>query len=752
MLRLTHHRKWSEVQALAGRWNTLLASSASDTVFLTWEWCEAWWKNYGGGRELSVWAVWDQEELIAIAPFFVDVVRRWGSRWQALRLIGDGSNDSDYLDCMIRRGREKEVTAALVRVLAANQEDWDWLEFHGTPAASPCLAAVLECAREQDWRFSCEPIPCATLPLPRRWEEYLKSLQPRFRSKVRSGLHLMQERFRSVPRACNTPEEIESWLPVLFDLHARRWQTREQSGVFTGAAKRSFYRDLSVAALPRGWLAFHRLEWGERPLALQYGLMYNNRFHLLQEGYEPAFAQLRPGLVLRAFLLRTWMEQGIEEYDFLAGTALHKMDWGAQIKQSARLVLAPSRKSAVVWIDVPRFGQAARKAIKQALPQQVLRIREELRQNGNHGADSASNYRASLSAWHRAISSAYFHTPLRRVGNKVVNAYSLARNGSGEARREKTPVCHIFILHRVNDEQDPYFVATPTKAFRTIVRFVKQTFPIVTLDQIVRGELQASRHNYHVAFTFDDGYRDNFLCAFPILKEFQVPATIYLATQYIDSGEMPWYDKVRLAFKLTMRSRLRLAELGGPDAALQGEASRLRALGETLHWLRALPEAKRLEAMSEIFRQLAVPASAGLPRQMLGWDEVRLMNREQITFGAHTLSHPALSRIPESSLRQEIVGSKERVEEVLQSPARHFAYPFGQAFDYTAAVKKAVQEAGFETAVTTIVGFNHLQEDLFELKRFTPGEVDPAMFALKLDWYRFRGLTAQSERAGGLAS
>src|SRR5579864_6499897 len=101
VLRLTRHRTWREVQALAGQWNTLLASSASDTVFLTWEWCEVWWKNYGAGRELSVWAVWDQEELIAIAPFFLDVVRRWGSRWQALRLIGDGSNDSDYLDCMI---------------------------------------------------------------------------------------------------------------------------------------------------------------------------------------------------------------------------------------------------------------------------------------------------------------------------------------------------------------------------------------------------------------------------------------------------------------------------------------------------------------------------------------------------------------------------------------------------------------------------------------------------------------------------
>jgi peptidoglycan/xylan/chitin deacetylase (PgdA/CDA1 family) len=121
---------------------------------------------------------------------------------------------------------------------------------------------------------------------------------------------------------------------------------------------------------------------------------------------------------------------------------------------------------------------------------------------------------------------------------------------------------------------------------------------------------------------------------------------------------------------------------------------------------------------------------------MLGWNEIRQMNKNGISFGAHTVTHPVLGSLPVSRLQEEIAGSKATVENRLQVPVRHFAYPFGKQADFIGEAKQVVQAAGFQTAVTTVAGFNGPGQDLLELKRFNINESDPALFGLKYDWSR----------------
>jgi peptidoglycan/xylan/chitin deacetylase (PgdA/CDA1 family) len=121
---------------------------------------------------------------------------------------------------------------------------------------------------------------------------------------------------------------------------------------------------------------------------------------------------------------------------------------------------------------------------------------------------------------------------------------------------------------------------------------------------------------------------------------------------------------------------------------------------------------------------------------MLSWEEVRRMNKAGITFGAHTVTHPVLAGIPLERIEAEVSGSKKTIEQRLQAPARHFAYPFGKPSDVGPLAKQVVQNAGFETAVTTVIGLNGPEEDRFELKRYSITDPDVGMFALKLDWYR----------------
>jgi CelD/BcsL family acetyltransferase involved in cellulose biosynthesis/peptidoglycan/xylan/chitin deacetylase (PgdA/CDA1 family) len=746
------HECWADVQKLSDSWNALLADSTSNTIFLTWEWAEAWWKNYGAGRPLFVLSAWEGNSLEGIAPFFVEGVTRYGWQWLCLKLVGDGSRDSDYLDCIARRGREHDVIAAFLQFLGSHPDRWNYLEFHGTPEGSPCLAVLQNFAREKSWRVSSEAIPCATLALPRNWADYLRLLKPRFRTKVRSTLSYFDENIRATPYSYRDERTIDQGLAIFFDLHTRRWQTKSQSGVFQDLAKQNFYRDISRAALRQGWLAFHRLDWGERPLAMQYGFLYNQRFFLLQEGYDPEFAALRPGIALRASLMRHWISSGLSEYDFLAGAAAYKLEWGAQVKRCVRLTIAPSWKSAWVAFGEAQVREKSKEAVRSLIPESVLDWRRELiarrprRGLATSPATPLNGHKRPVGQ--RVVATLYAATPLQALGQAVASRYELdpVRH---HLRRRTTPTCHIFIYHRINDDYDPFLPAVPVDAFRRQMEFLKKHFPILGLNEVANNSFPPNE-KYCVAITFDDGYRDNFVCAFPVLKALNLPATIFLTTGCIDAAELPWYDQVSWAFKLTMQPSLQLSHLGGPAGRLETRPERLHAMNKTLAWLRSISQGDRLRYIPQVLDTLRVPAHLATPNSMLSWEEVRQMQKHNISFGAHTVSHPVLAKVNIDELEAEIVGSKNKIQEKLQQPVEHFAYPFGQPSDVSVEAKQAVQRAGFSTAATTVWGFNRPGDDLLELKRFSPRfnpwDFHPGQFAMMLDWYRLAGVQRSEEQ------
>lgn len=333
----------------------------------------------------------------------------------------------------------------------------------------------------------------------------------------------------------------------------------------------------------------------------------------------------------------------------------------------------------------------------------------------------------------------YSCTPLAIVGRSVASRYSWEVSAPGvrfPLQRRLRPVCQIFLYHRVNDEGDPFLGGLPVTTFAAQMEYIARNFRVLTLDQISQGDFAGQP--YSVAVTFDDGYRDNFVCAFPILKRLGIPATVFLATGCIESGELPWYDQVRLAFKLTMRTELSLNDRGGPQGSLEDLSCRLRLLKDTLAWLCTVSEVERPQAVQAVLCDLGVPSYLNLPKQMLGWDEIRQMSKSTVAFGAHTVSHPVLARLSEPEIKWQIVTSKQTIENRLQLPAAHFAYPFGKRSDFNAVAKRVVQDAGFTTALTTIRGLNDTENDRYELRRFNPGESDSALFRMKLDWYRFR--------------
>ena len=140
--------------------------------------------------------------------------------------------------------------------------------------------------------------------------------------------------------------------------------------------------------------------------------------------------------------------------------------------------------------------------------------------------------------------------------------------------------------------------------------------------------------------------------------------------------------------------------------------------------------------MEALIERLDVPDEPSLPVSMLSWEEVRALAKLGFSIGAHTVSHPILSRIDSGRAWAEIVGSRDAIAAACGRAPRAFAYPNGGTEDYTEAVVGLVRRAGFTCAVTTRFGVNGRDVNPWELRRGGPWEYHLPTFAAKLAWYR----------------
>ncbi len=207
-----------------------------------------------------------------------------------------------------------------------------------------------------------------------------------------------------------------------------------------------------------------------------------------------------------------------------------------------------------------------------------------------------------------------------------------------------------------------------------------------------------------LAVTVDDGYR-NLQIAFPIFRAFGFSVTVYVVSEFTDGRIWLWPDQVKYASRAGQR-------LPVPSADAYEQL------------LMELPNAERLQRLES----LAVPTTPPPGCEPLSWDELRAMAAQGLEVGAHTRTHPILSRLETpGQTADEIAGSKRRIEQAVGLKVRHFCYPNGRLQDYDAATLAAVRDAGYETAVTTVPGVVGPTSDPFQLPRLGVEPDDPQL-------------------------
>jgi peptidoglycan/xylan/chitin deacetylase (PgdA/CDA1 family) len=301
-------------------------------------------------------------------------------------------------------------------------------------------------------------------------------------------------------------------------------------------------------------------------------------------------------------------------------------------------------------------------------------------------------------------------------------------------RRNPQQAFPILTFHRVNDDGDPFLPALPTRVFEGWVAHLARHYQVFTVESLVDRAEQGTVPDNAIALTFDDGYRDNLTHAAPILARYRLPATIYLSSGFIGTGEIPWFDRVAIAIKATDRVRLSL----GDEAALplSSAAERLQAVDAALGYLKRLPDHERRVKLDRLVVDLGGKPREERKTDMLSWDDVHALRGLGFSIGAHTVSHPILSRVGAEQAWTEIHDSKVAIERALGAAVRGFAYPNGGAGDYTESTVELVRRAGFDHAVTTCRGLNSVRTPRFALHRGGPWEWHLPTFALKLCHYR----------------
>jgi peptidoglycan/xylan/chitin deacetylase (PgdA/CDA1 family) len=322
-----------------------------------------------------------------------------------------------------------------------------------------------------------------------------------------------------------------------------------------------------------------------------------------------------------------------------------------------------------------------------------------------------------------------------------VLATGLSRAGLGGAlaqaagRARRHPAFAILTYHRVNDDNDPFLDSLSTEVFERQIAHVARHYSVFTVEDLVERMARGGRLPRNaVAITFDDGYRDTLSHAAPILTRHGVPATVFLASGFIGTAEVPWYDRLALGFKFTREQAVTtpwgdVLDLGTPEG-------RLRSLQQTRTYLKRIPEEPAWQGLDRLMARLGVTEQRYFKNAMLTWDDVHALAGLGFSIGAHTVSHPILSRVSLERAWQEIAGSRSMIADACGRRPRAFAYPNGGAADYTAGVVELVRRAGFTCAATTRFGMNTPTTSPWELRRGGPWESHLPTFALKLAWYR----------------
>src|SRR3954470_2645969 len=269
----------------------------------------------------------------------------------------------------------------------------------------------------------------------------------------------------------------------------------------------------------------------------------------------------------------------------------------------------------------------------------------------------------------------------------------------------------IFMLHHVRPRRDSGFQPNhhlevePEFLQAVLAHLRSHDVDIVTMDEVHQRLIDRNFSRRFACFTLDDGYRDNRDFALPVMREFDAPLTVYVASDFAEGcGRLWWVALERVIAKASSIE----APIGGVVTSFDAStpAAKQAAFDRLHDWLRALPGEHDLQReISALCARHDVDEAAIARDLCMSWDELKpFADDPLVTIGAHTITHCNLAKQAEATATFEMTTGRTRIESELQRPVAHLAYPYGDRIAAGPREFALARAAGFKTAVTTRPG------------------------------------------------
>ena len=301
---------------LGPRWEGLLERAATNNIFLSPEWQRLWWDSLADDEEMLLFACLDGDDLVGVLP-----LKKIEGH---LSFIGS-ANVCDYMDFVVAGGREREVYEAIGgHVLGL---EWKTLELNGVDGNSPTMTYLVEYLRSREVEVTVRPEEvCPTTKLPGSWDEYLLGLSKKDRHELRRKLRRLYSagdvRYYVAAQCDEFPNDLEVFLGLLEN-------SRADKAAFMTPRMRRFFKNSLTGLAKSGSVRLSFLEVDGERVSSTVCFDYDNRYLLYNSGFNTEYSHLSVGLLLKALCLKTAIETGKTEFNFLRGSEPYKYHLGA---------------------------------------------------------------------------------------------------------------------------------------------------------------------------------------------------------------------------------------------------------------------------------------------------------------------------------------------------------------------------------------------------------------------------------------
>lgn len=337
------------VARLQQEWQTLQEACPHATPYQTWEWNAAWWRYFGARKQprLLLFYADDTAQPVGLAPLYTS----WHLGLPLRRLAWIGTGPSDYLGLLALPDYHEPVAAALLEYLRDSLRGWDMADLQQIRPDAPLMAhSPLPWPESPVEGQTVLPMePCPHLPLPATWEEFTGKLGKKMRSNLNYYERLLIKTFPDARYLLADAETLERGMTALFDLHQKRWNARWLPGVLGSKRVQAFHREVASRFLAQGRLRLHLLEIEGEIRSALYCFCFKGRTFYYLGGFALEFNKYSLGTLLTARAIRTAIDEGCSEFDFLRGHESYKYRWLPEERLNHRILLMRERSGLAEW-------------------------------------------------------------------------------------------------------------------------------------------------------------------------------------------------------------------------------------------------------------------------------------------------------------------------------------------------------------------------------------------------------------------